>query len=146
MQLSNLKKISIQNSLSKNINLRKISEIQFQVIELYKSKYRAEINEEVGISLAAEEIKERIERSYKDQFYEYKIGALNQCIIRYTTFEEISAFINSDFLERNLTLEEFYRKIRITHFDAISKVKKEDIIRAYSLLEVTNDSINTDKR
>ena len=54
MQLSNLKKISIQNSLSKNINLRKISEIQFQVIELYKSKYRTEINEEVGISLAAE--------------------------------------------------------------------------------------------
>ena len=50
------------------------------------------------------------------------------------------------FLERNLTLEEFYRKIRITHFDAISRVKKEDIIRAYSLLEVTNDSINTDKR
>ena len=146
MQLSNLKKISIQNSLSKNINLRKISEIQFQIIELYKSKYRTEINEEVGISLAAEEIKERIERSYKDPFYEYKIDALNQCIIRYTTFEEISAFINSDFLERNLTLEEFYRKIRITHFDAILRVKKEDIIRAYSLLEVTNDSINTDKR
>ena len=47
MQLSNLKKISIQNSLSKNINLRKISEIQFQIIELYKSKYRTEINEEV---------------------------------------------------------------------------------------------------
>ena len=31
MQLSNLKKISIQNSLSKNINLRKISEIQFNI-------------------------------------------------------------------------------------------------------------------
>ena len=55
MQLSNLKKISIQNSLSKNINLRKISEIQFQIIELYKSKYRTEINEEVGkISLVFE--------------------------------------------------------------------------------------------
>ena len=102
MQLSNLKKISIQNSLSKNINLRKISEIQFQIIELYKSKYRTEINEEVGISLAAEEIKERIERSYKDPFYEYKIDALNQCIIRYTTFEEISAFINSYQSEHSL--------------------------------------------
>lgn len=143
MQLSNLKKISIQNSLSKNINLRKVSEIQFQIIELYKSKYRTEINEEVGISLAAEEIKERIERSYKDQFYKFKIDALNYCIIKYTTFEEISAFINSDFLEKNLTLEEFYKKIKIIHYDAISRVRKEDILRAYSLLEVTNDSINT---
>jgi hypothetical protein len=53
------------------------------------------------------------------------------------------AFINSDFLEKNLTLEEFYKKIKITHYDAISRVRKEDILRAYSLLEVTNDSINT---
>jgi hypothetical protein len=107
------------------------------------SKYRTELNEEVGISLAAEELKEIIEKGYKDSFYEYRLEALNQCIIKYTTFEEISTFITSEFLEKKLTKEEFYRKLRITHSEAISKSKREDILRAYSLLEVTNDSINS---
>lgn len=144
MQLSNLKNLYIQNSLSKNINLRKKSEIQIRIIELYKSKYNAEPSDEVGISLAAEEIKEEIkEIGIRDNFYKYRLEAVNSCIIKYLTIDELSIISRNVGIKSSISLKEFYNLLLKIYPKEMKQAKREDILKVYSLLEVAFDSANT---
>jgi len=142
MQLSNLKKFYIQNSLSKSIELRKKADIQIKIIELYKEKYSYEVSDEVGISLAAEEVKKDLNEN--DIYYRLKLEAVSACILQYLKVEEISILSQRVDLNNDFSLKNFYKQLKARCPNEMKRAKKEDIIKAYSLLEVARDSANSD--
>lgn len=142
MQLSKLKELCTQYSISPSVDFRKKSEALFEVIKKYNSKYKNEFSEDVGISLAAEEVYDFIEAIFKnDKFYEKKLEAAEMCKIKYATQDEIAKEFSRVYFEKDDTLSSYYNKIKRS--DIIKRAKKEDILKAFELLEVANDSANS---
>jgi len=142
MQLSSLKNLYIQFSLSKNNDLKRKSEILYQVIELYKSKYKNELFEDVGISMAAEELLEKLSSAiYRDSYFDLKVTALKSCIIKYSSFEELTELTQLLNIDEIKTFRIFYEKLYTNKI--FKKGKREDLEKVFSLLEVTNDSVNS---
>lgn len=142
MQLSSLKNLYIQFSLSKNNDLKRKSEILYQVIELYKSKYKNELFEDVGISMAAEELLEKLSSAiYRDSYFDLKVAALKSCIIKYSSFEELTGLTQLLNIDEIKTFRIFYEKLYTNKI--FKKGKREDLEKVFSLLEVTNDSVNS---
>ncbi len=92
MQLSKLKDIYIKFSLSTNIQSKKRAEAIYELIQLYQSKYKNELSQDVGISLAAEELIS-VYKNSAEPYINEKMSEFERCVIPYATQDDLKPLI-----------------------------------------------------